>query len=77
MAPEGSCFVGGCGDDTSWAIAADEDGFASELGVVALFDGCEEGVHVDVEDGAGGHGEIVRAAMRESDMVRRWTDYGK
>jgi len=56
VASEDSCFVACCGDDTAWAIAADEDWFASEFGVVALFDGCEEGVHVDVEDGAGGHG---------------------
>lgn len=55
MAPEDSCFVGCGGDDPPWAIAADEDGFALEFGVVALFDGGEEGVHVDVEDGAGGH----------------------
>ncbi len=38
MTPVFSRFVGGCGDDTSWAIAADEDGLASELWVVALFD---------------------------------------
>ena len=53
MAPEDACFVGCCGNDTAWAIAADEDGFATEFRVIALFDGCEEGVHVDVEDGAG------------------------
>ncbi len=58
MAPEDSRFVGGCSDDTSWAIASDEDGLASAFGVVALFDGGEEGVHVDVEDGAGGHGGL-------------------
>ena len=66
MAPVCSRFVGSCSDDTSWPIAPDKDGLAFELGVVALFDSCEEGVHVDVEDGAGRHRGIVRAAKRGS-----------
>ncbi len=54
-----ACFVGRGGDDSAWAVASDEDGFALECGVVALFYGREEGVHVDVQDGAGlGHGVI-------------------
>ena len=50
MAPEDACFVACCGDYTAWAIAADEDGLAFEFWVFALFDGGEEGVHVDMED---------------------------
>ena len=31
---------------------ADDDGFATVFGMIPLFDGREEGVHVDVEDDA-------------------------
>jgi len=45
-------FVAGGGDDAALcAFAADDDGFAFECGVEEFFDGDEEGVHVDVEDG--------------------------
>ena len=47
-------FVGGGGDDAALVGgSADDDGASAEGGIVADFDGREEGVHVDVEDGAG------------------------
>jgi len=53
--PEFAGFVAGSGDDTAlvWP-AADDNGFATEIGAFEEFDGDEEGVHVHVEDG--GHG---------------------
>jgi len=54
-------FVAGGGDDAARAVVADEDGLAAEGGVVELFDGGEEGVHVDVEDVAGGGHEGIIA----------------
>ena len=50
-------FVAGGGDyATLIGLAADDDGFAAELGALEQFDGDEEGVHVDVEDRGGGRG---------------------
>jgi hypothetical protein len=48
-------FVAGGGDNAAlvWA-AADDNGLAAEVGAVEEFDGDEEGVHVDVEDGGDG-----------------------
>ncbi len=49
-------FVRCGGNDAALvALAADDYGFAFERRVEELFDRDEEGVHVDVEDGAG-HG---------------------
>jgi len=53
VTPEDACFVACRGDNAAWAIAADKDGLAFEFWVIALFDGSEEGVHVDVQDCAG------------------------
>ena len=39
---------------------ADDDGFATVFGMIPLFDGREEGVHIDVEDDAIG-GQCVEA----------------
>lgn len=61
MAPVDAGFVACGGDDSTGAVSTNEDGLAFEFGVVALFDGCEEGVHVDMEDGAErgrGHGRF-------------------
>jgi len=45
-------FVAGGGDDaTLIGTAADDYGFAAEVGAVEELDGDEEGVHVHVEDG--------------------------
>ena len=52
---EGSGFIGGGADDGAVAAPGDDDGFAAEGGIVALLDGGVEGVHVDVNDLAGGH----------------------
>ena len=52
---EASGFIGGGADDGAVAAPGDDDGFAAELRVVSLFDGGVEGVHVDVNDLAGGH----------------------
>ena len=52
--------IGSGGDDSAFvALASDDDGLAFERGIVELFHGDEEGVHVDVEDGAG-EGGLVR-----------------
>ena len=69
-AAEGAGFVGGGGDDAARAVVADEDGLAAECGMIKLLDGGEEGVHVEVEDGAGGggHGGIV-ALGRGDDVI--------
>lgn len=50
-------FVTGGGDDAAlvWA-ATDNHRFAAEVGAVEEFDGDEEGIHVDVEDGGDGSG---------------------
>ena len=39
-------------DDAAPGEAADDEGFSAILRVLALLDGCEERVHVDVENGA-------------------------
>jgi hypothetical protein len=45
-------FVAGGGDYAALiGAAADNHGLAAEIGAVEEFDGDEEGVHVDVEDG--------------------------
>src|SRR5262249_10542804 len=46
------------GDDTSLRWASDQHGPPSERGIVALLDGREEGVHVDMQDLP--HPRIVR-----------------
>ena len=53
------------------ALSTDDDGFAFQRGIVEFFHRHEEGVHIDVEDGAGesrqlrcdGHERIVPAAF--------------
>ena len=52
---EGSGFIGRGADDGAVAAPGNDDGFAAEVGVVALFDGGIEGVHVDMNDLAVGH----------------------
>src|SRR5258706_334347 len=54
-------FVRGGGDDPARAVVPDQDRQPGEGGIVEDFDRSEEGVHIDVEDGAvgGGHGGIV------------------
>ena len=53
------------------ALSAHDDRFALEGGVVKFFDGDKEGVHIDVEDGAGrglggGHFKIAWRRIGES-----------
>jgi hypothetical protein len=48
-------FVAGGGDDAALVGAsADDNGLAAEVGALEEFDGNEESVHVDVEDGGVG-----------------------
>jgi hypothetical protein len=56
VAAELAGFVRGGSHDPARTIVPDEDGEAGEGGVVENFDGGEEGVHIDVEDGAFGGG---------------------
>ena len=54
-------LVAGGGDDTALvALAANDDGLAFEGRVEELFDGDEEGVHVEVEDGLHGSTAVSR-----------------
>ncbi len=52
---EDAGFIGCGADDGAVAAPGDDDRFAAQLWVVPLFDGGVEGVHVDVNDLAGGH----------------------
>ncbi len=53
--------IGGRGDHAALvALAADHDGFPFQRRIVELFHRDEEGVHVDVEDGAGKGGSGMR-----------------
>src|SRR6266851_7831696 len=45
-----ACFVAGGGDDTAGPRSADCDRLAAQIGVVALFDRCVKGIHVDMDD---------------------------
>jgi hypothetical protein len=65
---EGFGFVRGGDEGTGIGHgAADADGLASELGVKLLFDGREEAIEIDVEEGeevglsGGAHGQIIFA----------------
>src|SRR5262245_2466447 len=52
---ESAGFVGGRGHDTAFvSLATDNDRLAFQRGIEEFFDGDEEGVHVDVEDGFDG-----------------------
>jgi hypothetical protein len=51
-APEISSLVTRCGYDAALGRMADRDRPSLESGIVALFDGRVEGVHVDVDDPA-------------------------
>jgi len=53
---EGAGFVGGATDDAARPRAADDDGYALERWVEGPLDRREEGVQIDVEDGATGRG---------------------
>ena len=54
-------LVAGRGDHAAIAGAADDDRLAAQARVVALFHGCVERIHVDVQDGARrGHGAVLR-----------------
>lgn len=48
-----SGFIAGGADDAALVgRGADDDGFATVFGMITLFDGREEGVHIDMEDDA-------------------------
>jgi hypothetical protein len=51
----------------------DQDWTAAQLGPVELLDRRVEGVHVDVQDGAGRRGQIVAGITRRA--PHRTTDY--
>jgi hypothetical protein len=44
------CLVACRGHDAALARSADRDRLAAQLRVVALFDGCIESIHVDMDD---------------------------
>ena len=67
-------FVAGGGDDTAlvWP-AADDNGFATEIGAFEEFDRDEEGVHVHVEDGGhGGHYSVVGGVVFGAEACQIW-----
>jgi hypothetical protein len=68
---EAASFVGGGADDGAVAQPGDDDGLAAQLRIVALLDRGVEGVHVDVDDLANGHGRRV-AGKRRLFRVSRW-----
>ncbi len=70
---EFTSFVGGGGDDSTLAaLSADDDCLSLQRWVVELFYGDEEGVHIDVKDGAGESGLVQRChARRNSSSVVR------
>ena len=43
-------LIAGCGDDTSLVGVADGDRLAAQFGIVALFNGGVEGIHIDMYD---------------------------
>jgi hypothetical protein len=49
-------FVAGSRHDSAARYSPDNERFSDEAGVIALFDGRVEGVHVDVENSAGHRG---------------------
>jgi len=53
MAAERARFVRGGGHDAAWPGSTDDDGAVPEFGTIALFDGGEERVHIDVQDHRG------------------------
>ena len=58
-------LIGRRGDDAALvALPANDDSFAFQRGIEELFHGDEEGVHIDVEDGAREGGLGWAAAMR-------------
>lgn len=54
MDAEFPCLVGGRGHDAAeiGLLPTDDERFPDKVGVQDLFDGGEEGVHIDVEDAA-------------------------
>jgi hypothetical protein len=44
------CLVACCRDDAALARSADRDRLAAQLRIVALFDGCVERIHIDMND---------------------------
>ena len=54
--PEGACLVAGRRDHPARRITPDGQRATAQGGIVALLDGGEEGIHVDVEDEAGDDG---------------------
>jgi hypothetical protein len=60
---EGSGFVTGSRDDTA-LIATDDNRFASQVGIITLFDGCIKGIHVDVQNCSSAlrcHGDLSKS----------------
>ena len=54
-------FVRGGADNGALAAPGDNNGLATKLRIIALLDGGVEGVHVDVDDLAGGHDPALEA----------------
>jgi hypothetical protein len=59
--PKGPGLVGGCGDDpAATRRSAHHDGLSPELGFVALLDGGEESIHVDMKNSAVHYRSLLR-----------------
>ena len=76
MHSEFACRIGSSGDDSALvALASDDDGLASQRGIVELFHGNEEGVHVDVKDGPG-EGGVLGGSHAEGNSSSRGAGLG-
>ena len=71
MDAEFASFVGGGADNTSTFDAANDHGLAAQIGLVALFDGRIEGVHVDMNYGWVIHGGEVPMSRVDDLILRR------
>ena len=63
-------FVGGSANNTPSLDAANDHGLASKFGMIALFDGRIEGVHVHVDDRRMIHGDFPKDKLREGHSIR-------
>jgi len=66
---EGPGFIGSGGDHTPRPVITDQHGLALEFGMIHLFDGGKEGVHVEVEDGGSGWHAIIHLALEDNYLI--------
>jgi len=78
MNAELSRFVAGGGYDAALiGTTSDDNGFTAEIGAVKMFDGDEEGVHVDVKNVGDGWGGEVVSVCRQSSKSREVRHVGR